>query len=234
MSKYTMQNAINRIIPVGVTLFPIGLLFGLLAAQADWSAIEVFLMSIIGFTGSGQFAFLGLANQGLQHIGLFTVFLIILSMNLRYIPMSLSATAPLKTSKLKKFFLAHWLADESYASEKIDDTIANRAIIRIILMIFWVVSSSSGVVLASLLPDTIKDALNGVTFPVSAILAALSFANIYGYVTEEEKIKIERVLYILIVVALILLMQMILGMVYFWLPSIMLSYFILLISRRKK
>lgn len=113
-----MKELLKRIIPVGITLFPIGVFFGLLAAQANWSVIEVFLMSIIGFTGSGQFAFLGFANQGLQDISLFTVFLVILSMNLRYIPMSLSATQPLKTSILNKFFLAHWLADESYASEK--------------------------------------------------------------------------------------------------------------------
>jgi predicted branched-subunit amino acid permease len=228
-----MKMVVQRIMPVGFTLFPIGVLFGVLAAQADWNFIEVCLMSIIGFTGSGQFAFLGFANQGLQNISLLTMFLIILSMNLRYIPMSLSATQPLKTSIFIKFFLAHWLADESYASEKISDTIASRTIIRITILIFWVVSTSSGVVLASLLPDTVREALNGVTFPVSAILSALSFANIAGYVTQKDKTKMNKLSYIFLCIGIILLLQMILGMVYFWLPSIAICYFLLVISKNK-
>ncbi len=54
-------------------------------------------------------------------IGYLTAFIVILSINIRYIPMSLSASNHIKTKKLNKGLLAHWLADESYAVETKED-----------------------------------------------------------------------------------------------------------------
>jgi predicted branched-subunit amino acid permease len=229
-----MQEVIKRILPVGIALFPIGILFGLLAAQVNWHPLEVCLMSLLGFTGSGQFAFLGFVSKGMENFSLFTVFLIILSINLRYIPMSLSATQPLQASPLSKLFLAHWLADESYASEKVNDTVLNRVIIRGVILISWVISTSLGVMLDSLLPDGVRDALSGVSFPVSAILAALSFIHINEYIVQNGNARAKRGLSMLLCLAVILLLKAVLGLVYFWIPSIIVSYIILISLRGKE
>jgi len=229
-----MQPALKRIVPVGFALFPIGMLFGVLAAQANWSATEVFLMSVIGFTGSGQFAFLGFASQGLKNLDLVVVFLIILSMNLRYIPMSLSASHPLRVSVVNKFLLSHWLADESYASEHSNDSLSSRAIIRLCILAFWAVSTSAGVLLAFWLPTAVCDALAGVTFPINAILVALSVTNVKQFVSHPYVNKVKCLACFVLCISIVLLLQALLGMVYFWLPSIGICYFILLKLQKEK
>ena len=118
-----------RILPVVLALSPVGFLFGVLAGQAGWSSPDVFFMSLIGFTGSGQFAYLGFAHPDNEHIQYFTVFLIILCINLRYIPMSLSASTSIAGGALTKAFLSHWLADESYAVERKEDGTGEKAVI---------------------------------------------------------------------------------------------------------
>lgn len=227
----SIKGAWERAVPVGLALAPIGLLFGILAAQSKWTALDVFLLSAVGFSGSGQFAFLGFFNQGLANVGLFAAFLVILSINLRYIPMSLSASQPLRTSVLKRFFLAHWLADESYATERLDDDLKARAIIRCGILLFWVVSTVVGVMISASLPASISKALAGLTFPVNAILVALSFAHIRHYCVHELEDRTRRMLLAGVCFIAALLLMRLVGAKYFWLPSIGLSYWLLMPRR---
>ena len=226
-----MKGAWRRAVPVGLALAPVGVLFGILAAQSHWTALDVLLMSVVGFSGSGQFAFLGFYNQGLANAGLFAAFLVILSINLRYIPMSLSATQPLRTSGLKRFFFAHFLADESYATESANDDLKARAVIRGSILLFWIVSTVAGALLSAFLPSTIGRALAGLTFPVSAILVALSFAHVRHYCSHEPEPRARRILRAgACFIAALLLMKFV-GPKYFWLPSIGLSYWLLMPRR---
>jgi len=211
-----------KVIPVGVALAPIGLLFGVLAAQEEWSFIEVFLMSLIGFTGSGQFTFLGFSNQGLENIGYITTFIVLLSINLRYIPMSLSSTNHLNTSKFNKAWLGHWLADESYAIETNADDLKSKIIIRLAIVICWAISTSLGVILAKYMPESASQMLAGLTFPVSAILILLSISN----VVEFNKIY-KQTLKLALAFCVSILMILVIGDKYFWIPSIFFCYFIL-------
>lgn len=231
-------SALARIVPVGLALTPIGILFGVLAAQVNWSPLEVFLMSLIGFTGSGQFAYLGFASKGIDASSLSVAFLVILSMNLRYVPMSLSATAPLRVNLAGKLSLAHWLADESYATEKLADSVANRFVIRGTILAFWCVSTAAGVVLSAFLPPSAKSVLAGVTFPISAILFALGLLNIYAFLREcraaqagARKVRPEVVAVVAGFVAVFVL-QRLLGSVYFWIPGIVVAYVFLLGAKR--
>lgn len=217
----------ERALPVGLALAPIGLLFGVLAAQSRWTVLDVLLMSVVGFSGSGQFAFLGFFNQGLANVGLLAAFLVILSINLRYIPMSLSATQPLKTSPLKRLFLAHWLADESYATERLEDDLRTRAVIRGAILLAWVVSTVAGVALASSLPGSVGKALAGLTFPVSAILVALSFSHVRHYCAQGFGGRARRTARAGACFAAALVLMKLVGAKYFWLPSIGLSYWLL-------
>ncbi|MDD9823256.1 MAG: AzlC family ABC transporter permease, partial [Gammaproteobacteria bacterium] len=72
------KTAFARILPVVVALAPIGFLFGVLAGQADWSAWGVLAMALLGFTGSGQFTYLGFAHPDNAQMEYLAVFLIIL------------------------------------------------------------------------------------------------------------------------------------------------------------
>ncbi|MEM5371153.1 AzlC family ABC transporter permease [Paraburkholderia azotifigens] len=226
-----MKSTIFRVLPVGLALAPVGFLFGVLAAQAHWSTTGVLLLSSIGFTGSGQFAYLALSQQGIASTGIFAVFLVILSMNLRYIPMSLSASQPLKLSVPWKFVLAHCLADESYATERGSDSIRSRVIIRIGIFLFWVASTVAGCALAAWLPDSLSRTLSGLTFPVSAILFALSFGNVMQYVLNGTRsgggagIRPLGVLFACVLTSVSLVF--LLGAKYFWIPSILSCYLIL-------
>jgi len=234
-----LTSVLWRIVPVGLALTPIGILFGVLAAQVNWSPLEVFLMSLIGFTGSGQFAYLGFASKGIDLSSLGVAFLVILSMNLRYVPMSLSATAPLKVNLAGKVSLAHWLADESYATETPCDGLPSRFLIRGTILAFWCTSTAAGVVLAAFLPSSIKSALSGVTYPISAILFALGLLNIYAFIRDRRGAKIQldtrqpERLAIVIGFATVFALQQLLGPVYFWIPGIVVVYALLVRAQRK-
>ncbi|MBN3816059.1 AzlC family ABC transporter permease [Paraburkholderia sp. Se-20369] len=226
-------SALLRTVPVGLALTPIGVLFGVLAAQLNWTPFEVFLMSLIGFTGSGQFAYLGFASRGIDISSLGLAFLVILSMNLRYVPMSLTATAPLKVNLLGKVSLAHWLADESYATETQSDGVASRFVIRGTITAFWCLSTAAGVALAAFLPPVVKSTLAGVTYPVSAILLALGLLNIYDFVRKRRAERARQPAAvsprkaIVIGFVAVFVLQYLLGPVYFWIPGIAVVYVLL-------
>ena len=233
----TNQKTFSRIMPVVLALSPIGILFGILAGQADWSFLDVFFMSLIGFTGSGQFTYLGFAhpdNGHIEyfngHIEYFTVFLIILGINLRYIPMSLSASSSISGSIFIKTVLSHWLADESYAVERKEDSTKEKMIIRISVVVFWTLSTSCGVLLSGVLPVTAKELLTGLTFPISAILILLSLDNIFAFV-DERRVKpifnYRKLCAVAVCIGISVLCIVLIGRKYFWLPSIAVSYLIL-------
>lgn len=217
-------NVFRKVFPVGITLAPIGILFGLLAAQEKWNVFDVFLMSLIGFTGSGQFAYLSFYSQGLESIGYLTVFLVVLSINLRYIPMTFSATSHLNTSKLNKIWISHYLSDESYAVEMLSEknNIKNKIYIRLIILCFWVFSTSIGVLFANYIPNSTSILLQGLTFPISSILILLSLTNILEYYKNNRNTK--NILFATVVAVFIF---MLLGEKFFWIPSILICYYIL-------
>ena len=64
---------------------PVGLLFGVLAGAQGWAASEILAVSLIGFTGSGQFIWLRIAGEGGGPIAAFAVILLI---KLRPLPSS--------------------------------------------------------------------------------------------------------------------------------------------------
>jgi len=225
-----------RILPVVLALAPIGFLFGVLAGQADWSAWGVLAMALLGFTGSGQFTYLSLAHPDNAQVEYLAVFLIILGINLRYIPMTMSASTRLQGGAVVKAALAHWLADESYATERAPDDTRSRAVIRLMVVAFWTLSTVCGALLAGALPSRVQSILSGMTFPISAILILLSIDNILAYLRREKDANAQRLFKridrrksraAIACVAASLLCIAIIGAKYFWLPAIALCYFIL-------
>lgn len=228
-----IQAALQRAVPVGVALFPVGLLFGVLAEQVDWQAIDIFMMSLIGFTGSGQFALLKFVQED---VGYAVAFLVIMCMNLRYIPMALSASRPLPVGGIRKFFMSHFVSDESYAAEVRSDNVAQRTAIRLTIVFFWTSSTVCGVVAAAYVPDWARPYVIGLTFPISALLFLLSALNILDFIASaDSRTDSYRKIVAIIVSALISLgLMAILGTRYFWIPGIAVSFFLLSITWRAK
>lgn len=217
--------ALVRALPVSLALAPIGVLFGILAAQANWSLVSVLLFSAIGFTGSGQFTYLTFYNQDIAQVGYVTLFFILLSINLRYIPMSLSASATMPCNRWLKALFAHYLADESYSTETVDDTWQTRAIIRLTIAGFWVIATGIGVLAQGFIPASLQTLITGLTFPISIILILLSYANIMRFISHHANYK--SLLSVGFGILLASVSIALLGVKYFWLPSIAACYILL-------
>jgi predicted branched-subunit amino acid permease len=215
--------ALKRAVPVGVALFPVGLLFGVLADQVGWRASDILLMSLIGFTGSGQFALLKFVQED---VGYAVIFLIILCMNLRYVPMALSASRPLRVSAPFKFLMSHFVSDESYAAEKREDTVAQRLAVRLTIVSFWTSSTVAGVVAAAYIPASVEPYVIGLTFPISALLFLLSALNITAFVRSGGSVGAKMAAIAAATVISLCLMALF-GLRYFWVPGIVVSFIIL-------
>lgn len=216
--------ALRRAVPVGVALFPVGLLFGVLCEPIGWRWTDILAMSVIGFTGSGQFALLKFVQEGVSYA---VAFLVILCMNLRYVPMALSASRPLPVGGFRKALMSHFVSDESYAAERRGDTVAQRAAVRLTIVLFWTSSTVCGVVASAFVPDSVKPYVIGLTFPISALLFLLSTLNILGFVRATGQRCGRRITAVVASGGLSLGLMAVFGTRYFWIPGIVVSFILL-------
>lgn len=119
MKQYTSETLCNFYtgfkdgIPLMISIFSYGLVFGLLSHQIGLSSIETISMSAFVFAGSAQFTALSMlkTNASFEQI-IFTTFLL----NLRHLLMGISLSRYLqKINFFKLGILAFFLNDESYA-----------------------------------------------------------------------------------------------------------------------
>lgn len=226
-----VYQALGRAVPVGIALFPVGLLFGVLADQMNWRAHEILVMSVVGFTGSGQFAFLRFVQEEVSYP---VIFLVILCMNLRYIPMALSASRPLRIPRGPKAMMAHFVSDESYAAEAQDDDVRQRLAVRLTILVAWTSSTVAGVLAAGFIPEAVRPYFIGLTFPISALLFMLSAFNVVAFLKPRAGWPVAgRTVGVVAGVAVALLLMAVLGMRYFWIPSIAVSFIILSVIQER-
>ncbi len=119
------------------------------------------------------------------------------------------------------------LGDEAYASEREHDTCASLAVIRATLFLTWVLAGVAGAIIGNLIPATwLAEDLN-LGFPASVVLMFLSASQLRLRLPQLSNSKVRVLLAVvlcaLIAVALILL----LGPLYFWIPSVLLATFVL-------
>lgn len=206
-----------RAAPTAVTILPVGMLFGVLAAQANWSAIDILLFSALGFSGSGQFALLPLTDQGL---GIPTMLVMALSINSRYIPIAFATASRLPHALGQRALLAHLLGDEAYALEHERDPKSSIFAIRLTIYGAWVVSTVAGGLIASLVPSSLLGEGINLGFPASVVLLILSFGQIKARIPQITAPWRRLLVEISLCVGVALLLFMLLGRVWFWLPSI--------------
>ncbi len=102
-----------RSLPIIMGYIPIGLAFGILAANVGIGPLETTLMSIIVYAGSAQLISLGLLES---QAGLFTIVMTTFLVNLRHTLMSAALSPHLgHLSRLQQALFTFELTDESFA-----------------------------------------------------------------------------------------------------------------------
>ena len=113
---FTWRGALEgakRCLPIEISGFAIGLVFGVLAGQAGLSAAESVLMSALVFSGAAQFIVLGLWGATLPVLGIVLTTLVV---GLRHLLMG-AALSPYfsKLGRLKAYGSVFFMADENWA-----------------------------------------------------------------------------------------------------------------------
>lgn len=108
-----VRTGAKRAIPIGLSIFTYGLVFGVLSGQAGLSTAEALLMSGLVYAGASQFVALGLWAQPLPVLAIVITTLIV---NLRHVLMG-AALGPwfLKLPPLKAYGTLFFMSDESWA-----------------------------------------------------------------------------------------------------------------------
>lgn len=103
----------RRCVPIGVSGFAIGLVFGVLARQAGMGVLETVLMSALVFSGAAQFVVVGMWASP---VPVFGVVLATLVVGLRHLLMG-AALAPwfAKLSRSQAYGSVFFMADENWA-----------------------------------------------------------------------------------------------------------------------
>jgi 4-azaleucine resistance transporter AzlC len=113
---FTLRGALEgtkRCLPIEISGFAIGLIFGVLAGQAGLSAAESVLMSVLVFSGAAQFVVLGLWAAPLP---VASIVLTTLVVGLRHVLMG-AALSPFfsRLPRLKAYASVFFMADENWA-----------------------------------------------------------------------------------------------------------------------
>ena len=163
----------RRSMPLAVSVFAYGLVFGMLARQAGLSALEALLMSGMVNAGSSQFVALGLWHTPVP-IG--TIVFMTLVVNLRHILMGATlrpwfAQLPAPVTYASLFFMG----DENWALTVREFDAGERDAAFLLgsglpLFVAWTSSALVGALLATSLPDP---ALWGLDFAFAATFIAL-------------------------------------------------------------
>ncbi|MGE6605094.1 AzlC family ABC transporter permease [Halomonas sp. NPDC076908] len=193
---------------------PVSMLFGFTAYKADWSIVEIFLVSLLGFSGSGQFAALPLSETGAS---LLTIAFVTTMINSRYFAISLSCSKKLPKNKLLKVFASHALGDEAYAIEQGNNQRA-MLIIRFTIFSIWILFGVAGGIIAGLFPNLLPDDINA-SIPASLVLLFLAISYLQNRPYKSGLITFPKAMLGILISGVF---YYTLGGVYFWIPSIIL------------
>lgn len=114
MQKQELRHGINDSIPIVLGYLPLGFAFGVLANEAGMSVIQATMMSVLCFTGAGQYIAIGIMQAG---GAVFTIIMANVLVNLRYLLFSTSLVPYLKERVPTAIgsLLTYGLTDETYA-----------------------------------------------------------------------------------------------------------------------
>lgn len=203
---------ISKLLMAICAIAPVSMLFGMIAYKADWSITQIFFISLLGFSGSGQFAVLPLSESGASF---FTVFFVTALINSRYFAIALSCSKKLPKNRILRVLTSHTLGDEAYAIEQGHDQ-KGMLLIRFAIFVCWVIFGVLGGVIAELFPNILPEGIN-IGFPASLVLLFLAISQLRDRPFKSGLITIPKVILGFIISGTLYYS---LGKVYFWIPSI--------------
>jgi len=172
---YQFKTGMKKALPIGMGYFPLGLAFGVIAENAGFTPLQIGLMSVLLFSGSGQFIAVALISAG---AGFWTVVFTILLVNSRYA--LFSATLSQYVKKMPSWLTAlicQGLTDETFVvstahfrENKPDPRFWLS--LNITSHIVWISSTILGAVAGNFIPNL--DSL-GLNFALPAMFIALFF-----------------------------------------------------------
>ncbi|HZK42761.1 MAG TPA: AzlC family ABC transporter permease [Syntrophomonadaceae bacterium] len=113
MKNQETIDGITDALPIVLGYLPLGFAFGVLAVEAGMTVTQATVMSILCFTGAGQYVGIGVMQAG---GAVLTAIIANLLINLRYFLFSTSLVPHLKVIPTKiAAFLSYGLTDETYA-----------------------------------------------------------------------------------------------------------------------
>lgn len=177
-SKEQFLYGVKSALPIVLGYLPLGLAFGVLARTNGLSVSEVAAMSLLIYSGSGQFIAVGMLGTGAAVASIIaTIFLV----NSRYLLISASLAPYMrKISAPLLSLLAQWVTDETYAVglNHLQENGTNRSYILglfITAHLAWFSSSVVGAVLGNFVADTAKYGFN---FALTAMFICLLIMQI--------------------------------------------------------
>ncbi|MCE8021076.1 AzlC family ABC transporter permease [Halomonas sp. MCCC 1A11036] len=217
-------DTLRRVAPAAIAVVPVSMLFGVLAVRTDWSLLEVVAISLLGFSGSGQFALLPLVESGASF---FTMLLVTASINCRYLPIAYTSATRLPSAVGKRACVAHMLGDEAYATEHERDSGPRVCWIRVTIFTTWVIAGLLGALLGQVIPTAWLGADMNLGYPASVVLMYLSVSQLRARLWSKEQQRPAVLAAAVLSAGVALLLIQLFGPVYFWIPSVLLATFIL-------
>jgi len=164
MQREELKQGIRDSIPIILGYLPLGFAFGVLASEVGMSIIQATMMSVLCFTGAGQYITVGVMGAG---GAIFTIIVANILVNLRYSLFSSSLVPYLKGRVPTAIgsLLSYGLTDETYAVamnryQEHEPTASYMAGLNISSHIGWITSTFLGAVMGSFIGDTDRLGLN--------------------------------------------------------------------------
>lgn len=174
MDRVELKTGAKDAIPVVLGYLPLGFAFGVLASQAGMTVLQATAMSILCFTGAGQYIALGVIQaQG----AVITAIIANLLVNVRYFLFTTSMVPFLKNhvNPITASILSYGVTDETYAVsmnryQTHPPTASYMAGLNLTAHMGWISSTLLGAVLGSMVTNT--DRL-GLAFALPAMYICL-------------------------------------------------------------
>src|SRR2546423_7132945 len=106
-----LRDGARRAVPIGIAVLLFGVSFGLLARTAGMGRVATIVMSATTFAGSAQFAAASILHAG----GTVAAATLAAVLNVRYAPISISASRPFGGRAPKRLAQSPLTGDESWA-----------------------------------------------------------------------------------------------------------------------
>lgn len=158
MQQKELRQGIKEAIPIVLGYLPLGFAFGVLAKEAGMSVAQATMMSVLCFTGAGQYIAIGIMQAGGAVI---TIIMANILVNLRYLLFATSTVPYLKdrVQPLVASLLSYGLTDETYAVamnhyQNHPATASYLAGLNLTSHLGWIGSTLLGAVLGSFITNT--------------------------------------------------------------------------------